>query len=84
MSTVDKDEDGVLTPFKQTFYKATPQRNFEIALSSDGEPVSISAQFTLLEDANGDFVDMIEIEDDAIELVKTVGDMVRYIKEKQA
>ncbi|SCX77041.1 hypothetical protein [Ruminococcus sp. YE282] len=65
MSTVDKDEDGVLTPFKQTFYKATPQRNFEIALSSDGEPVSISAQFTLLEDANGDFVDMIEIEDDA-------------------
>ena len=65
MSTVDKDEDGVLTPFKQTFYKATPQRNFELALSSDGEPVSISAQFTLLEDANGDFVDMIEIEDDA-------------------
>ncbi|MBQ8092480.1 MAG: acyl carrier protein [Clostridia bacterium] len=26
----------------------------------------------------------IEIEDDAIERVKTVGDMVRYIEEKQA
>lgn len=61
MSTVDKDEDGVLTPFKQTFYKATPQRNFELALSSDGEPVQISCVYDLLEDADGNFVDMIEI-----------------------
>ena len=65
MSTVDKDEDGVLTPFKQTFYKATPQRNFELALSSDGDPVQISCVYDLLEDADGNFVDMIEIEDDA-------------------
>ena len=42
MSTVDKDEDGVFTPFKQTFYKATPQRNFELALSSDDDPASIT------------------------------------------
>lgn len=65
MSTVDKDEDGVLTPFKQTFYKATPQRNFELALSSDGDPVQISCVYDLLEDSDGNFVDMIEIEDDA-------------------
>lgn len=65
MSTVDKDEDGVFTPFKQTFYKATPQRNFELALSSDGDPVSISMVFDLLEDKDGDFVDMVELEDDA-------------------
>lgn len=65
MSTLDKDEDGVLTPFKQTFYKATPQRNFELALSSDGDPVSLTATFDLLEDKDGNFVDMIEIPDDA-------------------
>jgi len=65
MSTVDKDEDGVFTPFKQTFYKATPQRNFELALSSDGDPVSISMVFDLLEDKEGNFVDMVELEDDA-------------------
>lgn len=65
MSTVDKDEDGVFTPFKQTFYKATPQRNFELALSSDGDPVSISMVFDLLEDKDGNFVDMVELEDDA-------------------
>lgn len=65
MTTVDKDEDGVYTPFKQTFYKASPQRNFEIALSSDGDPMQLSLVFNLLENENGDFVDMIEIEDDA-------------------
>lgn len=65
MSTLDKDEDGVLTPFKQIFYKATPQRNFELALSSDGDPASLSATFDLLEDKDGNFVDLIELTDDA-------------------
>lgn len=65
MSTVDKDEDGVFTPFKQIFYKATPQRNFELALSSDGDPASLSITFDLLEDKDGNFVDMIELTDDA-------------------
>ena len=63
MSTVDKDEDGVFTPFKQVFYKATPQRNLDIALSSEGDPMSLSIQFTLMENRDGDFVDMIEIPD---------------------
>ena len=63
MSTLDKDEDGTLTPFKQIFYKATPQRNLDIALSSEGDPVSISLQFSLMESKDGDFVDMIEIPD---------------------
>ena len=64
MSTVDKDEDGVFTPFKQTFYKATPQRNFELALSSEGDAAAISMVFDLLENKDGDFVDKIEIVDD--------------------
>lgn len=66
MSTLDKDEDGTLTPFKQIFYKATPQRNLDIALSSDGDPVSLSLQFSLLEDKAGNFVDMIEIAEDEV------------------
>lgn len=64
MSTLDKDEEGILTPFKQIFYKATPQRNLDIALSSEGDPVSLSLQFSLMEDKEGNFVDMVEIPDD--------------------
>lgn len=66
MSTLDKDEEGVLTPFKQVFYKATPQRNFNLALSSDGDPATLTVTFDLLEDRHGDFVDMIEITDNEV------------------
>lgn len=64
-TTLDKDEDGVFTPFKQIFYKATPQRNFELAFSSDGDPATVTLTFDLFEDKNGDFFDMLEIVDDA-------------------
>lgn len=64
MSTLDKDEEGILTPFKQVIYKATPKRNFEISLSSDGDPVSVQLQMDILRDRNGDFIDFIEITDD--------------------
>lgn len=47
MSTVDKDENGLLTPFKITAYKATIQRNFELSFSSEGDPASISATLTI-------------------------------------
>jgi acyl carrier protein len=59
-------------------------------------PAEITENSRLKEDLNADSASImmlvmdiesefnIEIEDDAIELVKTVGDMVRYIKEKQA
>lgn len=43
MSTVDKDEEGVLTPFKIVAYKATIQRNFELSFSSEGDPASVTA-----------------------------------------
>lgn len=46
MSTVDKDENGLLTPFKITAYKATIQRNFELSFSSEGDPASVTATLT--------------------------------------
>jgi hypothetical protein len=64
-STVDKDEDGVLTPFKQVFYKASVQRNFEIAFSSEGDPATVTVTFDLMEDKDGNYVDYIEITEDA-------------------
>jgi len=60
MSTLDKDEEGTLTPFIITAYKASIQRNFELSFSSEGEPMSITITFDLLEDANGDVMDIIE------------------------
>jgi len=64
-STLDKDEEGTLTPFIVTAYKASIQRNFELSFSSEGDPVSITLTFDLSEDKNGDVMDIIE---DASEL----------------
>lgn len=43
MSTLDKDEEGKLTPFQIVAYKATIQRNFELSFSSEGEPAELTA-----------------------------------------
>lgn len=61
MDTLDKDEDGVLTPFKIIAYKAKPQRNFDLSFSSEGDPASITINFDLLEDKDGNVADMVEI-----------------------
>ena len=45
--TVDKDEEGVLTPFIMTAYKATIQRNFELSFSSEGDPASVTLTLTI-------------------------------------
>lgn len=42
MSTVDKDEQGVLTPFYITAYKASIHREFELSFSSEGDPATFS------------------------------------------
>lgn len=63
MNTVEKDEDDVLTPYRIILYKAQPQRNFELSQSSEGDPASITMTFDLLEDKEGNFVEMIEITD---------------------
>lgn len=63
MNTLEKDENDLLTPYKIILYKAQPQRNFELSQSSEGDPASITMTFDLLEDKDGNFVDMIEIEE---------------------
>lgn len=65
MSTLDKDEDERLVPFKIVAYKAQAQRNFELSFSSEGDPATVSATFDLLEDKDGNIIDMIEITDEA-------------------
>lgn len=65
MKTVDKDEDGLLTPFIITVYKAAIKRNFELTFSSEGDPASVRIEFDILEDKDGNVVDMLELTDDA-------------------
>lgn len=60
MSTVDKDEEGGLTPFIITAYKASVQRDFEMAFSSEDDPVSYSITFDLLSDKRGRILDFVE------------------------
>lgn len=63
--TVDKDEQGMLTPFVMTAYKASIQRNFELSFSSEGDPASVTLTFDLMEDKDGNVFDMIELTEDA-------------------
>lgn len=65
MKTVDKDEDGLLTPFIITAYKAAIKRDFELSFSSEGDPASVQLQFDLLENSDGNILDMIELSADA-------------------
>lgn len=63
--TVDKDEEGLLTPFVMTAYKASIKRNFELSFSSEGDPASVKLEFDLMEDKDGNILDMVELTDDA-------------------
>ena len=63
--TVDKDENGVFTPFVMTAYKATIQRSFELSFSSEGDPASVTMTFDLLEDKEGNILDLVELTGDA-------------------
>lgn len=65
MKTVDKDEEGLLTPFIMTSYKASIQRSFELSFSSEGDPANVTLTFDLMEDKDGNIFDMVELTDDA-------------------
>lgn len=65
MATVDKDEQDELTPFIITAYKASIQRSFELSFSSEGDPASVELTFDLMEDKDGNILDMVELTDDA-------------------
>lgn len=60
MSTLDKGEDDSLTPFIITAYKASIQRDFELSFSSEGDPASVTITFNLLEDKDGNVLDIVE------------------------
>lgn len=62
MSTLDKDEEGQYSPFIMTAYKASIQRTWEMTFNSEGDPATVTATFDLLEDKNGDILDMVEDE----------------------
>jgi hypothetical protein len=66
MKTLDKDEDGVLTPFLITVYKATIQRNFELSFSSEGDPASVTLTFDTLENKDGNVMSFVELTGDAV------------------
>lgn len=63
--TVDKDEEGMLTPFVMTAYKASIQRSFDLSFSSEGDPASVTLTFDLMEDKDGNIFDMVELTEDA-------------------
>ena len=62
MNTLDKDEEGAFAPFIITAYKASIQRNWELSFSSEGDPATVTATFDLLEDKNGNILDIVEDE----------------------
>ena len=66
MKTIEKDEDGLLTPFVITAYKAVVQRNFDLSFSSEGDPAQITLNFDLCEDKDGNVLDMVELTADAV------------------
>ena len=65
MKTLDKDEDGVLTPFLITVYKAAIQRSFDLSFSSEGDPASVTLTFDTLENKDGNVMSFVELTGDA-------------------
>ena len=62
--TLDKDEEGNFAPFLMTAYKASIQRSFDLSFSSEGDPASVTLTFDLMEDKDGNVMDIIELEDE--------------------
>lgn len=62
--TIDKSEDGEILPYKIIYHKCTPQPNFTLTNSSNGEPSTLSITMDILADNNKELISMILIEDD--------------------
>lgn len=61
METVDTDEKGNLVPVRITAYKASPNRTLDLSFSSDGDPAEIEIELSVLQNEDGDVMDIIEI-----------------------
>lgn len=59
-NTVEKDEDGVLTPYITTGYKCKPVKSASLSYSSTGDPATLTITFNCLTDKSGNLLDMIE------------------------
>lgn len=57
-----KSEQGSVTPLHITCYKATPQRNIELAFAAEGDPITLKITFDLMTDADDEFVDVYQIQ----------------------
>lgn len=61
MNTYNKGFNNEIIPYQYIFYKAVPQRKFDLSQSSEGDPMKVTLTFDLMEDAEGNYVDMIEV-----------------------
>lgn len=61
------NEFGRTWKISNLFYvdKASVKRNFELSFSSEGDPASVKLEFDLMEDKDGNILDMVELTDDA-------------------
>lgn len=59
-NTVEKDEDGVITPYITTGYKCKPVKAATLSYSSTGDPASLTITFNCLTDKDGNLLDMVE------------------------
>lgn len=64
MKTADKNENGEMTAFLMTAYKAVIQRNFELSFSSEGDPATVSLTFDLMVDKDENVLDFVELDDE--------------------
>ena len=60
MNTVEKDEDGVITPYIITGYKCKPVKAANLSYSSTGDPATLTITFNCLTDKDGNLLDMVE------------------------
>ena len=59
-NTVEKDEDGILTPYITTGYKCKPSKTASLSYSSTGDPATLTITFNCLTDKDGNLLDMVE------------------------
>jgi hypothetical protein len=72
---VTKNENGEWSAEHIICYKATPQRNIELAYNAEGDPATLTVTFDLLTDSDDEFVEISQISDSEDESVeKTVGE----------
>lgn len=62
--TIMKGEDGTIYPYKMIIYKASPQINFSLGLSSSGDPSTLTLTFDIMADGDDNMMDMILLDEE--------------------